>query len=151
MTFYANLITFHCQVIVGRCNWKYFFFLAQVFFPCHWKVSNFFRSIATKRSRSWYDSDAACDMCFPGYSKTCMPTVRQIVDCLVAARPMPIRCGSCLTAKNNLNHATTNSCKNNVSNNSVVIEKLENENARLFNNLKNFDTNENTTSHRISQ
>ncbi|KAG7190252.1 hypothetical protein KM043_006371 [Ampulex compressa] len=56
---------------------------------------------------AWFGSDGACDMCFPGYSKTCMPTVRQIVDCLVAARPMPIRCGPCLTAKST-NHATNN-------------------------------------------
>lgn len=61
-------------------------------------------------------------MCFPGYSKTCMPTVRQIVDCLVAARPMPIRCGPCLSAKH-INHATKN-CSN------------CDDNVHIFNNLK---------------
>ncbi|KAF7414286.1 hypothetical protein HZH68_002775 [Vespula germanica] len=85
-------------------------------------------------------------MCFPGYSKTCMPTVRQmIVDCL-AARPLPIRCGPCLTAKST-NNATNNRSSNgancvsstansNISN-SYIINNINKNNNNNNNNNKN--------------
>lgn len=85
-------------------------------------------------------------MCFPGYSKTCMPTVRQIIDCLVAARPMPIRCGPCLTAKCS-NTATNNRDSNGVSStaNSNNIDNYINNNKNLhaYENIQSFSIREN--------
>lgn len=85
-------------------------------------------------------------MCFPGYSKTCMPTVRQIIDCLVAARPMPIRCGPCLTAKCS-NTATNNRDSNGVSStaNSNNIDSYINNNKNLhaYENIQSFSIREN--------
>nr|XP_034179631.1 nicotinamide/nicotinic acid mononucleotide adenylyltransferase 1 isoform X5 [Osmia lignaria] len=68
------------------------------------------------------------------YSKTCMPTVRQIVDCLVAARPMPIRCGPCLTAKR-----TNTATNNRGSNGSSRVSSTANSNniSSYINNNKN--------------
>ncbi|XP_076295840.1 uncharacterized protein LOC143216561 [Lasioglossum baleicum] len=96
----------------------------------------------------WLGSDGACDMCFPGYSKTCMPTVRQIVDCLVAARPMPIRCGPCLTAKRS-NTATNNRDSNAASRvsstaNSNNIDSYinNNKNVHAYENIQSFSIRE---------
>lgn len=97
----------------------------------------------------WFGSDGACDMCFPGYSKTCMPTVRQIIDCLVAARPMPIRCGPCLTAKRT-NTATNNRGSNGASrvsstanSNNINSYINNNKNVHAYENIQSFSMREN--------
>jgi len=56
----------------------------------------------------FFCSDEACDMCFPGFYKTCMPTVRQIVHCLVAARPIRV-CGPRLFSAINPSRVINNS------------------------------------------
>lgn len=96
----------------------------------------------------WFGSDGACDMCFPGYSKTCMPTVRQIVDCLVAARPMPIRCGPCLTAKRS-NTATNNRDSNassrvssTANSNNINSYINNNKNVHAYENIQSFSFRE---------
>lgn len=43
---------------------------------------------------------------FSGYNKTCMPSVRQIVNCLNAARLLPIKGGSCLLATRRVKSAS---------------------------------------------
>ncbi|KAK1136979.1 hypothetical protein K0M31_001507 [Melipona bicolor] len=90
-------------------------------------------------------------MCFPGYSKTCMPTVRQIIDCLVAARPMPIRCGPCLTAKRT-NTATNNRGSNGASrvsstanSNNINSYINNNKNVHAYENIQSFSTRENVS------
>ncbi|XP_031844789.2 nicotinamide/nicotinic acid mononucleotide adenylyltransferase 1 isoform X3 [Nomia melanderi] len=82
------------------------------------------------------------------YSKTCMPTVRQIVDCLVAARPMPIRCGPCLTAKRS-NTATNNRDSNAASrvsstanSNNINSYINNNKNVHAYENIQSFSIRE---------
>ncbi|XP_018394791.1 PREDICTED: uncharacterized protein LOC108773471 [Cyphomyrmex costatus] len=72
----------------------------------------------------FFSSDGACDVCFPGYNKTCMPTIRQIVDCLIATHPIRA-CGPRLLlsainsnpATNDFNQDTSMVASNNNSNN----------------------------------
>ncbi|XP_046820591.1 nicotinamide/nicotinic acid mononucleotide adenylyltransferase 3 isoform X2 [Vespa crabro] len=76
------------------------------------------------------------------YSKTCMPTVRQmIVDCL-AAHPLPIRCGPCLTAKST-NIATNNRSSNGANCVSSTANSNISNSYNIFNNINKNNNNNN--------
>lgn len=70
-----------------------------------------------------------------------MPTVRQIVDCLVAAHPMrPIRCGSCLLAAKKTKNADNcsidiSSYVSSTANNNIDIKEINN-NIKSIDNTK---------------
>lgn len=89
----------------------------------------------------FFSSDGACDVYFPGYRKTCMPTVRQIVDCLVATRPIQA-CGPQLLLSainsnrvtNDFNQDTSMAASN--SNNSNNNNN-NNESAESYQNMRN--------------
>lgn len=90
-------------------------------------------------------------MCFPGKGKTCMPSVRQLVDHLVAARSIPIRCGPCLNIKNTTNtYAADNNNKNYIENSTFHLKNSINPAVNIcsdknynFNNIfpKNLENN----------
>ena len=81
----------------------------------------------------FFSSDGACDVYFPGYNKTCMPTIRQIVDCLVTTHPIRA-CGPRLLLSainsnrvtNEFNQDINMVASNNNSNNNESVESYQN-------------------------
>ncbi|XP_048514717.1 nicotinamide/nicotinic acid mononucleotide adenylyltransferase 3 isoform X3 [Athalia rosae] len=80
--------------------------------------------------------------------KTCMPSVRQLVDHLVAARSIPIRCGPCLTI--NVTNKTNN-INNNNNNNNNNKKKINNNNNNNLHASRNKNATNDDTDNVISR